>query len=226
MPTNTIRLHRVLRAAPEKVYRAFLDADAMAKWLPPNGFTGKVHHLEAKVGGTHKMSFTNFTTGQSHSFGGNVSRTGAARTHSLHRQIRRPESARGTSGHRNLEEGIGRDRVEHRAGRGARGHPARGLLSRLAGIAHALGQAGRSRYSGLTPGKNVRPIVMNTQAQLQQAFEELREGTFLKPAASWLWGDHRAFLPPWPTQIVRHGKCPGGAIVASQVEWPLNREYS
>jgi uncharacterized protein YndB with AHSA1/START domain len=67
---NTIRLHRVLRAAPERVYRAFLDADAMAKWLPPNGFTGKVHHLDVKVGGTHKMSFTNFTTGKSHSFGG------------------------------------------------------------------------------------------------------------------------------------------------------------
>ena len=70
MPTSTIRLHRVLRATPERVYRAFLDADAMAKWLPPNGFTGKVHHLDAKVGGTYKMSFTNFTTGQSHSFGG------------------------------------------------------------------------------------------------------------------------------------------------------------
>ncbi len=67
---STIRLHRVLRAAPERVYRAFLDADAMAKWLPPNGFTGKVHHLDAKVGGTHKMSFTNFTTGKSHAFGG------------------------------------------------------------------------------------------------------------------------------------------------------------
>lgn len=67
---NTIRLHRVLRCPPERVYRAFLDADAMAKWLPPNGFTGKVHHLDAKVGGTHKMSFTNFTNGQSHSFGG------------------------------------------------------------------------------------------------------------------------------------------------------------
>jgi uncharacterized protein YndB with AHSA1/START domain len=64
------QLHRVLRAAPEKVYRAFLDADAMAKWLPPNGFTGKVRHLEAKVGGTHKLSFTNFATGQSHSFDG------------------------------------------------------------------------------------------------------------------------------------------------------------
>jgi uncharacterized protein YndB with AHSA1/START domain len=67
---STIRLHRVLRAAPERVYRAFLDADAMAKWLPPYGFTAKVHHLDAKVGGTHKMSFTNFTTGKSHSFGG------------------------------------------------------------------------------------------------------------------------------------------------------------
>jgi uncharacterized protein YndB with AHSA1/START domain len=67
---NTVRFHRVLRAAPEKVYRAFLDADAMAKWLPPNGFTGKVHHLDPKVGGTHKMSFTNFSTGRSHSFGG------------------------------------------------------------------------------------------------------------------------------------------------------------
>ena len=73
MPTNevnTIRLHRVLRATPERIYRAFLDADALAKWLPPNGFTGKVHHLDAKVGGAYKMSFTNFTTGKSHSFGG------------------------------------------------------------------------------------------------------------------------------------------------------------
>jgi uncharacterized protein YndB with AHSA1/START domain len=70
MPTNTVRFHRVLRAKPEKVYRAFLDADAMAKWLPPNGFTGKVHHLDARVGGTCKMSFTNFSTGHSHSFGG------------------------------------------------------------------------------------------------------------------------------------------------------------
>ena len=70
MATNTIRLHRVLRAIPEKIYRAFLDADAKAKWLPPNGFTGKVHHLDARVGGTYKMSFTNFSTGRVHSFGG------------------------------------------------------------------------------------------------------------------------------------------------------------
>jgi uncharacterized protein YndB with AHSA1/START domain len=73
MPTNdthTVRLHRVLRAKPERVYRAFLDPDAMAKWLPPNGFTGKVHQMDAKVGGSYKMSFTNFSTGTSHSFGG------------------------------------------------------------------------------------------------------------------------------------------------------------
>jgi uncharacterized protein YndB with AHSA1/START domain len=70
MGTNTIRIHRVLRATPERVYRAFLDPDAMVKWLPPNGFTGKVHEMDAKVGGRHKMSFTNFTTDKSHSFGG------------------------------------------------------------------------------------------------------------------------------------------------------------
>jgi len=70
MGTNTIRLHRVFRATPERIYRAFLDADAMVKWLPPNGFTGKVHHMDPKVGGTFKMSFTNFTTSKSHSFGG------------------------------------------------------------------------------------------------------------------------------------------------------------
>lgn len=67
---NTVRLHRVLRAPPERVYRAFLDAEAKAKWLPPNGFTGKVHHLDARVGGSYRMSFTNFATGQSHGFGG------------------------------------------------------------------------------------------------------------------------------------------------------------
>lgn len=68
--SNTVRLHRVLRAKPERVYRAFIDPDAMAKWLPPNGFTGKVHEMDAKVGGIYKMSFTNFSTGKSHSFGG------------------------------------------------------------------------------------------------------------------------------------------------------------
>src|SRR3954470_10853298 len=70
MPTNTVRLHRVLRAPPERIYRAFLDADALSKWLPPNGFTGKVHQMDAKVGGTYRMSFTNFSNGHSHAFGG------------------------------------------------------------------------------------------------------------------------------------------------------------
>lgn len=69
-PTHTVRLHRVLRAPPERVYRAFLDADAIAKWLPPHGFTCKVHAMDARVGGRFKMSFTNFGTGHSHSFGG------------------------------------------------------------------------------------------------------------------------------------------------------------
>lgn len=70
MPGNTIRLHRVLAAPPERVYRAFIDAEAMAKWLPPNGFTAKVYEMDARVGGRYRMSFTNFTTGKSHAFGG------------------------------------------------------------------------------------------------------------------------------------------------------------
>ena len=70
MSTHTVRLHRVLRSTPQKVYRAFVEADAMSRWLPPNGFIGKVHHLDAKVGGTFRMSFTNFGTGGTHSFGG------------------------------------------------------------------------------------------------------------------------------------------------------------
>jgi len=70
MTTGTVRLHRVLRAPPERIYRAFLEPDAIAKWLPPYGFTCQVHHMDARVGGTHKMSFRNFSTGKSHSFGG------------------------------------------------------------------------------------------------------------------------------------------------------------
>lgn len=70
MSTNTIRLHRVLRAKAERVFKAFLDGDAMVKWLPPNGFTGKMHHIDPQVGGTYEMSFTNFSTGKSHCFGG------------------------------------------------------------------------------------------------------------------------------------------------------------
>ena len=70
MPSNTVRLHRVIRATPERVYKAFIDPDAMSKWLPPNGFTGKVHSMDARVGGSYSMSFTNFASGKSHAFGG------------------------------------------------------------------------------------------------------------------------------------------------------------
>lgn len=70
MPTSTVRFHRVLRSPAERIYRAFLDADAMAKWLPPNGFTGKVHHMDGRIGGSYRMSFSNFTTQTSHAFGG------------------------------------------------------------------------------------------------------------------------------------------------------------
>lgn len=70
MPTHTVRFHRVLKSTPDRVYRAFLDPDAMVKWLPPHGFTGKVHHVDARVGGSYRMSFTNFSSGGSHAFGG------------------------------------------------------------------------------------------------------------------------------------------------------------
>lgn len=84
MSTNTARLHRLLRAPPERVYWAFLEPDALVKWLPPNGFTGKVHHLDAKVGGSYRMSFTNLTTGKSHSFGGKYLELAPPGTHSPH----------------------------------------------------------------------------------------------------------------------------------------------
>ena len=146
---NTVRFHRVLRTTPERIYRAFLDADAMAKWLPPNGFTGKVHHLDAKVGGTYKMSFTNFTTGHSHSFGGRFLEL------MPHERIRHtdqfddpnlPGEMQTTI---TLEEGLLRHRDEHRAGRNSRYHPARGVLPRLAGIAHASRETRRGGDSGL-----------------------------------------------------------------------------
>jgi uncharacterized protein YndB with AHSA1/START domain len=154
MPTNemnTIRLHRVLWATPERTYRAFLDADAMAKWLPPNGFTARVHHLDAKVGGTYKMSFTNFTTGKSHSFGGTYLEL------TPHERIRYtdkfddpnlPGEMQTTIA---LKTGILRNRIEYHAGRRTRGHTSGGLLSRLAGIADAVGETCR--------GGNSRPAV-------------------------------------------------------------------
>ena len=94
MSDNTVRLHRVLRAKPEKVYRAFVDAEAMARWLPPNGFTCKVDQLDAQVGGKFRMSFRNFSTGNGHSFGGTYLELGAGRAPALHRQVRRPRTFR------------------------------------------------------------------------------------------------------------------------------------
>ena len=94
MPASrTVKLHRVLTAPPSRIYRAFLDPDAMAKWLPPHGFTGKVHAMDAGVGGSYRMSF-NFSTGHSHSFGGGIPGAGRERTHRAHRQVRRRETCR------------------------------------------------------------------------------------------------------------------------------------
>ena len=141
---------------PERVYRAFLDADAMAKWLPPNGFTGKVHHMDAKVGGTYKMSFTNFTTGKSHSFGGTYLELVP------HERIRYTDKFDDPNLPGEMQTTITlkkvsvRHRAEHRAGRRAGRHPGRGLLSRLAGIADPAREARRGRDSGLVEIARVR----------------------------------------------------------------------
>ena len=149
MATNTVRLHRVLRSKPERVYRAFLDADAMAKWLPPNGFTGKVHQIDAKVGGTYKMSFTNFTNGESHSFGGKYLELVPNQRIPLHGPFRRSEPSR-RDDHDHLHcSDPGRRGDQHHAGRHSRCNTARGVLPRLAGIAHVAYKARRSGDSGL-----------------------------------------------------------------------------
>jgi len=149
---STVRLHRVLRATPERIYRAFLDADAMAKWLPPNGFTGKVHHMDAKVGGAYKMSFTNFTTGQSHSFGGEYLELVP------NERIRHTDKfddpnlpgvmivtiALKDDSHNCLKEGRRGDGVGSCSGRYTRRHSRGGLLSRVAGVARASRHARRS----------------------------------------------------------------------------------
>ena len=135
MSTNTIRLHRVLRTTPEKLYRAFLDPDAMAKWLPPHGFTGKVHHIDAKVGGTYKMSFTNFTTGASHSFDGTYLELVP------NERIRHTDTFDDPSLPGEMQTTISLKKVS--VGRHPGGHPTRSVLSRLAGIARPAGPAHR-----------------------------------------------------------------------------------
>jgi uncharacterized protein YndB with AHSA1/START domain len=132
---STVRLHRILTTKPDKVYRAFIEADALAKWLPPNGFTCTVHHLEAKVGGSHRMSFRNFTTGMSHSFGGEylelvpgerLRYTDEFDDANLPGEMQVTVTLRPVSV---------RHRAEHRAGRHSRRHSGGGVLSRLAGVA-------------------------------------------------------------------------------------------
>lgn len=149
MTTHTIRLHRVLRSTPEKVYRAFIDADAMSRWLPPHGFIGKVHHMDAKVGGTFKMSFTNFTTGKSHAFGGSYLELVPQERIRYTEQVRRSQPPRGNASNRDPEESILWHRGEHRARGSAGRHSGRGVLPRLAGIALPVEDARRARPSQL-----------------------------------------------------------------------------
>jgi uncharacterized protein YndB with AHSA1/START domain len=139
MPTGTVKLHRVLRAAPDRVYRAFIDADAMAKWLPPDGFTGKVHHLDPKKGGTYRMSFTNFTTGKSHSFHGEFIELVPNERLVYTDKFDDP----GLEGE--MRTTVNGDR--HRAGGHSRRDPGRCLLSRVGGLAHSPCQARRARNS-------------------------------------------------------------------------------
>ena len=176
MATNTVRLHRVLRATPERVYRAFLDPDAMAKWLPPNGFTGKVHRWTPKSAARYKMSFTNFTTGKSHSFGGKYLEL------MPHERIRYtdkfddPNLPGRNAGDHHLEESLRRHGIEHRAGRNARRHSRRGVLSRLAGIADAAGETGRGGDSGLTRCSGRANLIAEKSSRVVEIALHRREG--------------------------------------------------
>ena len=142
---NTIRLHRVLATSPEKVYRAFLEADALAKWLPPNGFACTVHHLEPRVGGTFKMSFRNFTTGGSHAFGGEYVELVPHQRLRYTDKFDDPNLPGEIEVTVTLREGICRHRGGYRAGRRAGRHSTRGLLSRLAAVAAKPRKARRAR---------------------------------------------------------------------------------
>src|SRR6266566_4803231 len=146
---NTVRLHRVLATKPDKVYRAFIEADAMAKWLPPNGFTCTVHHLDAKVGGTYRMSFRNFTTGMSHSFGGKYLELVPGERLRYYGQIRGSQSAGRNAGDGGAQASICRHRVDYRAGGHARRYSGGGVLSRLAGFVAKSRQPRRARNQSI-----------------------------------------------------------------------------
>ena len=141
---NTVRLHRVLVAKPEKVYRAFIEADALAKWLPPNGFACTVHQLDAKVGGAHRMSFRNFTTGNSHSFGGEYVELVPNERLRYFDKFDDPNLPGQLQVTVTMKASIRRYRAKHRPGRPAGCHPSRGVLPRLARVAAKLGEARRT----------------------------------------------------------------------------------
>ena len=141
---NTVRLHRVLATRPEKLYRAFLEADALAKWLPPNGFACTVHHLDAKVGGTFKMSFRNFTTGRSHAFGGEYVELVPGERLRYTDKFDDPNMPGEMQVTVTLEESIDGHGVGDRAGGRAGHYSGRGLLSRLAGVVAKPGAARRA----------------------------------------------------------------------------------
>ena len=149
---NTVRLHRVLATKPDKVYRAFIEADALAKWLPPNGFTCNVHHLDAKVGGTFKMSFRNFTTGKSHSFGGEYLELVPGERLRYTDKFDDPNLPGEMQVTVTLKTVIRRHRGEHRAGGHSRRHSGGSVLSRLAGIAAQPRQAGRAGDQSVAQG--------------------------------------------------------------------------
>ena len=143
--SNTVQLHRVLSATPERVYRAFTDPDAMAKWLPPHGFTGKVHEMDARVGGRYRMSFTNFSNGQSHSFGGTyveLKPNERLRYTDVFDDPNLPGEMMTTVTLKAVSCGV---ELRVRAGRHPLDDPGRAVLPRLAAVAHAADAAGRSR---------------------------------------------------------------------------------
>ena len=181
--SNIVRLHRVLRAPPERVYRAFLDPDAMVKWLPPHGYTGKVHHMDARVGGSHRMSFTNFSTGSSHAFGGRYVEL------TPHERIRYTDQFDDPAMPGEMQvthlAGCGRlrNRTHDHAGGHSASHPARVLLPRVAGIVVAAGAPGRAR----DPGRHVaesgalKPGRSATRAPRSQRSSESSRAAMSRP---------------------------------------------
>jgi uncharacterized protein YndB with AHSA1/START domain len=141
---NTVRLHRVLATTPDKVYRAFVEADALAKWLPPNGFACTVHHLDAKIGGAFRMSFRNFTTGKSHSFGGQYVELVPGE------RLRYTDKFDDPNLPGEIQVTVMRHRAEHRAGGSSGRHSSRSVLPRLAGFVAKSRESRRARNQFIT----------------------------------------------------------------------------